>query len=409
MKLAGPCLQGPARPMPTSGPGPGPGTPTPGERALGLVIVRIVVLREAPEGERRVALTPQGAAELVEAGHSVVVESGAGERSGFLDEPYRSVGATVVDRETALGDHGVVLAIDGHVDGLSDRHAVIGLVDPLWRPEAVEQLARSGATIISLELIPRTTRAQTMDVLSSMATVTGTEAVLLAARRLPKMFPLMITAAGTVPPARVLVLGAGVAGLQAIATAKRLGAVVEGYDVRPAAAEQIRSLGARAVELDVDTADSEDTGGYARQQDADTAARQRELLSRHVAQADVVITTAAIPGAASPLLVTTEMVEAMAPGSVIVDLAAERGGNCELTRLDESVVHHGVSVLGPSDLASGSSATASHMFTNNVIALLGHLADEGDIELDLDDEITAAVLVARGGDVVHPRVVERLT
>ncbi len=370
--------------------------------------VRIVVLREAPDGERRVALTPQGAAELRRAGHSVSAESGAGERAGFVDEAYRSVGVEVADRASTLGDHGVVLAIDGHVVGLTDGHTVIGLVDPLWRPQAVERLAESGATIISLELIPRTTRAQTMDVLSSMATVTGTEAVLLAARRLPKMFPLMITAAGTVPPARVLVLGAGVAGLQAIATAKRLGAVVEGYDVRPAAAEQIRSLGAKAVELEVDTVDTGDTGGYAREQDADTAARQRELLAKHVAQADVVISTAAIPGAASPLLVTTAMVESMAPGSVVVDLAAERGGNCELTRLDEPVVHRGVSVLGPSDLASGSSATASQMFTNNVIALLGHLSEDGDLRFDLDDEITAAVLVARAGAVIHPRIVERL-
>ena len=354
------------------------------------------------------AVTPQGVIDLIRDGHVVAVESGAGDRCGFIDEQYRSAGASVSDRDVALGDDGVVVAINGHVEGLTDQHTVIGLIDPLWKPQAAQQLAKTGATIISLELIPRITRAQSMDVLSSMATVTGTEAVLLAAAALPKMFPLMITAAGTVPPAHVLVLGAGVAGLQAIATAKRLGAVVEGYDIRPAAAEQIRSLGAKTVELELETTDSEDTGGYARQQDADTEARQQDLLTKHVARADVVISTAAIPGAASPLLITAAMVEAMTPGSVIVDMAAERGGNCELTRLDELVIHKDVTILGPSDLASGASATASHMFANNVIALLTHFTTDGSLQLDHDDEITAGTLVAQSGVVVHPGVLERL-
>ena len=225
--------------------------------------MRIVVLSEPDSRERRVALTPVGVARLVKDGHEVAVESGAGEQAGFTDDAYRAAGASLADRGTTLDAHGVVIAIDGHVAGLTDRHTVIGLVDPLWRAVEAAQLAATGATIISLELIPRITRAQSMDVLSSMATVAGNEAVLLAARRLPKMFPLMMTAAGTVPPAHVLVLGAGVAGLQAIATAKRLGAVVEGYDVRPAAAEQIRSLGAKVVELDVEHANAEDAGGYA--------------------------------------------------------------------------------------------------------------------------------------------------
>jgi len=372
--------------------------------------VRLVVLRESDARERRVAITPAGVAELIKAGHIVVVESGAGDRSGFIDDSYSSAGATVTDHDDALGDDGIVIAIDGHVAGLAERHTVVGLIDPLWRSRDTAELAATGATVISLDLIPRSTRAQTMDVLSSMATVAGNEAVLLAARWLPKMFPLMMTAAGTVPPARVLVLGAGVAGLQAIATAKRLGAVVEAYDVRPAAAEQIRSVGAKVVELDIETDQAEDAGGYATEQAADTTSRQQGLLAAHVARADVVITTAAIPGAASPLLVTTAMVEAMAPGSVIVDMAAEHGGNCELTQLDETVVHGGVSIFGPSDLASGASATASQMFTNNVISLLDHLVDDdGDtLGLDGDDEIATAILVARAGVVVHTRVLENL-
>ncbi len=371
--------------------------------------MRIVVLREPDGLERRVAITPNGVVQLLKSEHTVFVESEAGERSGLSDEAYRSSGATVTDRATALGSDGTVLVIDGNIAGLTSGHSLIGLLDPLWKPEDTKALAESGATLISLELIPRITRAQSMDVLSSMATVAGTEAVLLAARVLPKMFPLMMTAAGTVPPARVLVLGAGVAGLQAIATAKRLGAVVEGYDVRPAAAEQIRSLGAKVVELELETSDSEDSGGYAKQQDADTAARQLELLARHVAEADVVITTAAIPGAASPLLVTTPMVEAMAAGSVIIDMAAERGGNCELSQLDQEVVHNGVTILAPSDLASGSSATASQMLSNNIITLLAHLTnEEGEIHLDLEDEITVGTVVAQSGSVVHPRILEKL-
>lgn len=370
--------------------------------------MRIAVLREQDDRERRVAITPNGVAALVAAAHQVFVEEGAGLQAGHLDEAYRSRGAILGGRADTLGMEGTVIAVDGHIDGLTSGHVVIGLLDPLWRATEAEALAQTGATLIALELIPRITRAQTMDVLSSTATVTGTEAVLLAARTLPKLFPLMMTAAGTIPPARVLVLGAGVAGLQAIATAKRLGAVVEGYDIRPAAAEQIRSLGAKVVELDLETSDSEDAGGYAREQDANTAARQLELLSRHVAEADVVITTAAIPGAASPLLVTAAMVEAMSPGSVLVDMAAERGGNCELSRLDEQVVHNGITILAPSDLASGSATTASQMFNNNVLALLTHLTDDdGNIALNLDDEITVGTLVAKDGAIVHPRILEK--
>lgn len=371
--------------------------------------MHIVVLRELEDLERRVALTPDGVSKLIAADHTVSVEQGAGQGAGFPDDAYSRAGATVNDRATCLSGGGTIVAINGHIDGLEANHVFVAMFDPLWRPAETEVLAKTGATLIALELIPRITRAQSMDVLSSMATITGTDAVLIAAHALPKTFPLMMTAAGTVPPAKVLVLGAGVAGLQAIATAKRLGAVVEGYDVRPAAAEQIRSLGAKAVELDVETADSEDAGGYAKAQDADTAARQVELLSKHVAEADVVITTAAIPGAASPRLVTTAMVEAMNPGSVIVDMAAERGGNCELSELDREVVHGGVVILAPSDLASGAATTASQMFNNNLITFLEHLTDDdGEIALDLDDEITAGTLVAKDGNIVHPRILEKL-
>ncbi len=371
--------------------------------------MRIAVIRETEPLERRVAITPDVTAKLLALGHQVFVESGAGERAGFLDVDYVSSGATMGTREATISAAGVVIAVDAHVEGLTPTHAVVGLLDPLWKPEAAGRLAATGATLIALELIPRITRAQSMDVLSSMATVAGNEAVLLAARTLPKMFPLMMTAAGTVPPARVLVLGAGVAGLQAIATARRLGAVVEGYDIRPAAAEQIRSLGAKAVVLDLETTDSEDSGGYAKAQDADTATRQTELLARHVSEADVVITTAAIPGAASPVLVTAAMVDTMSAGSVIVDMAAERGGNCELTQLDQIVVRGGVTILGPSDLASGSAATASQMFANNVLSLLKHLSnDDGDLTIDASDEITTDTLIARDGALVHPRLLEKL-
>jgi len=247
-----------------------------------------------------------------------------------------------------------------------------------------------------------------MDVLSSMATVTGYEAALLAASLAPRMFPMLMTAAGTVPPTRVVVLGAGVAGLQAIATAKRLGAVVEAYDVRPAAVEQIRSVGAKAIELDLETTDSEDSGGYAKSQSQDQASTQRRLLTPYLAEADVVITTAAIPGMKSPLLIDAAMVEAMAPGSIIVDLAAERGGNCELTAPDEQVEHQGVLIVGPTDLASHSARNASQMVSTNITTLLAHLAPEGELILDQSDEITQAMLIAIDGAVVHERVKQAL-
>ena len=359
--------------------------------------------------EKRVALSPDTASKLVSDGHDVFVETGAGQLAGYVDQLYSDAGASIVDAATARSSAGLVLAVNRPVGPFAAEQTILALLDPLWRPEESQALGQGGATLISLELMPRITRAQSMDVLSSMSTVSGTEAVLLAARRLPKLFPLMMTAAGTIPAAKVLILGAGVAGLQAIATAKRLGAIVEGYDVRPAAAEQIRSLGAKAVELELETSDSEDAGGYAKAQSEDVAARQLELLSHHVAEADVVITTAAIPGMASPRLVTTDMVEAMRSGSVIVDLAAERGGNCDLTKLDEEVIHNGVLILGPSDMASWSAQSASQMFGNNLVNLIRHLSnDEGEVVIDLDDEITAGIVVAKDSEILHPRVRDAL-
>lgn len=385
--------------------------------------MRIGVPAETSDRERRVALTPTAAATL--GSHDVVVEEGAGTRAGFSDDDYRQAGATVTTRHEVLTTPGVVVAIDGPDSdrltqpgwsGLGPKHVVVALFDPLGTPENAAALAATGATAVSLELIPRITRAQSMDVLSSMATVAGYEAVVVAAARMPRMIPMLMTAAGTVAPARFLVLGAGVAGLQSLATARRLGAVTVGYDVRPAAQEQIRSLGAKAIDLDLDTSGVEDSGGYATEQTEDQTRRQLEQLAPHVTDADVVITTAAVPGSTSPELVTTAMVEAMAPGSVIVDLAAARGGNCRLTRPDREVIHQGVIILGPTDLASRAAATSSQMFSNNLVALLHHLApDEGSDSrsagtpaLDLDDEITGATVLTFDGEVRQPAVRSRL-
>ncbi len=379
--------------------------------------MRIGIPSETAESERRVAVTPSGVRTLVEAGHEVVVESGAGAAAGFADAAYTDAGASIAGRDDVIGSAGVVVQVDGPTadelagpewSKLGADHVLVGLHDPLGQPDRAAALAATGATAVSLELIPRTTKAQSMDVLSSMATVAGYQAVLLGASRIPKLVPMLMTAAGTVPPSRFLVLGAGVAGLQALATARRLGGVVEGYDVRPAAQEQIRSLGAKAIELDLDTSAAEGEGGYATEQTDDQASRQLELLAPHVADADVVITTAAVPGATSPELVTREMIEAMRPGSVIVDLAAGRGGNTRLTRADEEVVHAGVTILGPTDLASRAPATSSQMFSTNVLALLRHLAPDGEPVIDLDDEITAGTVLTRDGEVRHPAVRERL-
>lgn len=368
--------------------------------------MRVGVPAEHSEAERRVALTPDGVRTLIGHGHTVVVERGAGHRAGFDDHAFADSGAEVAPRAGSL-DADVVVGVTGDAPDLTEGaqgRLHIALFDPLWDPRAAVALAEAGADVMALELVPRTTQAQNMDVLSSMATVAGYEAVVLAARRLPRLFPMLMTAAGTVPPARVLVLGAGVAGLQAIATARRLGAVVSGYDMRPAAAEQIASVGARVVEITEDTTDVEGDSGYAREQTGEDNRRRRELLAPHVAGVDVLVTTAAIPGRPSPLLVTTDMVTAMSTGSVIVDLAAARGGNCEPTVADAEVVEGGVNVLGPTRLESQAATTASRMLSTNLVNLLGHLAPDGGLRLDPADPIVEAMLVATGGSVVDEQV-----
>jgi NAD(P) transhydrogenase subunit alpha len=380
--------------------------------------LKITVPKETAPGERRVALFPTNVTQLRKLGHEVAIESGAGVPAGYPDEAYVAVGATVAATRTEALSGDLVLQVRGlganPENGKADTGAIrkgqilIGLHEPLWRPEHAKELAGAGATVAALETLPRISRAQSMDVLSSMATISGYKAVLVAADSLPIMFPMLMTAAGTLQAARVFVLGAGVAGLQAIATARRLGAVVEGYDIRPAAAEQIRSLGAKAVELPLETADAEDKGGYAKQQGEAQQQRQQELLASVIAGSDVVITTAAIPGAPSPRLISRAMVDGMKPGTVIVDLAAERGGNCELTVADQRVDHHGVTILGPTDLASLVPRHASQMYGNNLTTLIKHWTKEGVVSLDFADEITNGVVVAHDGEVRNSRMREKL-
>ena len=372
------------------------------------------VPRENRPGERRVALTPTATATLVKAGFRVVVESGAGWEAGFADETYADRGAEVGSRDDAFAAD-VLLRVRADTDDaeepLRPDHVVIGLANPLGSPETMASIAGRGVTLFALELLPRVSRAQPMDVLSSQATVAGYRAVLLAAEALPKMFPLLTTAAGTIPPARVFVVGAGVAGLQAIATARRLGAVVEAYDVRPAVREEVESLGARFLEIELDTGQAEGSGSgqYAKELQDETIARQRELMTKTVAGSDVVITTALVPGRRAPVLVTAEMVAGMTAGSVVVDLAAEQGGNCEATVPGETVVTEGgVRVVGPVDVASSVAADASQMYARNVTTFLQHLWRDGRLSVDDQDEITAGTLVCRDGRVVHPRILEAL-
>jgi NAD(P) transhydrogenase subunit alpha len=343
---------------------------------------------------------------------SVVVEEGAGVSAGFPDEAYRAQGATIVARGPLFAESDILLqvrSIPADLTRLRPGQSVIGFADPLGDPDAIRAFAATGASLFSMELMPRITRAQSMDALSSMATIAGYKAVLLAANALPRMFPMLMTAAGTISPARVFIVGAGVAGLQAISAARRLGAKVEAFDVRPAVKEQVQSLGAKFVELPLDAADSEDKGGYAKAQDETFYRRQREMMLKVVAASDVVITTALIPGKRAPILITTEMVEAMAPGSVVVDLAAERGGNCEVTRPDETVVHRGVTVLGPSNPPALVPYHASQMYSKNITTFLTHLlgkdgASQPTLQVNPDDEITRETLLTRGGEVVHARL-----
>jgi H+-translocating NAD(P) transhydrogenase subunit alpha len=376
--------------------------------------MKVGIPKETWPGETRVAVVPAAIAGLVKAGLAVAVEHDAGTAAGFTDDAYRAQGAAIVSRADVFGTSDVLLqvrATPGEPAMLRKAQAVIGFADPLGAPEGVRAVAASGAALLSMELMPRITRAQSMDALSSMATIAGYKAVLLAANTLPRMFPMLMTAAGTISPARVFIMGAGVAGLQAISTARRLGAKVEAYDVRPAVKEQVQSLGARFVELPLESSDAEDKGGYAKAQDEAFYTRQREMMLKVVAASDVVITTALIPGKRAPILLTTEMVEAMPPGSVIVDLAAERGGNCELTRPDETVVHRGVTILGPSNPPALVPYHASQMYSKNITTFLTHLlgkdgAQHSELALNLEDEITRETLLTRGGEVVHARIRE---
>ena len=375
------------------------------------------VPRESFPGERRVALVPAAVPNLTKTGLQVVVEAGAGARAGYPDADYAAKGAKIVsDRAEVFRAADIVVQVLCY--GSNDRtgkadvplfrsgQVLIGFLRPLGSIETIREIAAKGVTSFSVELMPRTTRAQSMDVLSSMATICGYKAVVLAADTSPRIFPMLTTAAGTITPGRVFVIGAGVAGLQAIATARRLGAVASAYDLRPAAKEQVQSLGGRFVELPLEAKDAEDARGYARAQDEAFYKRQRDLLGKVVVESDVVISAAVIPGKKPPILVTKEMVASMAPGSVIVDLAGERGGNCELTRPGEIVVEYGVTIIGWFNLASTVPYHASQMYARNVSAFLLHLVKDGKLQLNTDDEIVRETMLTQDGEVVNPRIRE---
>lgn len=368
---------------------------------------------EIKTGEQRVAMSPANVQSLTDKSVKVLLQANAGSAAGYPDAEYTAAGATITaNRAEIFASADIILQVqsfgsnnensDDDLASLRKGQLVIGMMDPLASPQAAQAVAEKGASAIALELVPRISRAQSMDVLSSMATLAGYKAILMGASAAPRIFPMLMTAAGTLQPARVLIMGVGVAGLQACATAKRLGAVVEAYDVRPAAREQILSVGAKPVELDLDTGESEGAGGYAKEQGEDFLRRQRELMTEVVAQQDIIITTAAIPGAKSPILVTEDMVKAMKPGSVIVDLAAERGGNCDLTEQGQTVVAHDVTILGPENIPSDLAFHASQMYGKNMQTLLELiLDDEGNLSLDFNDEIVAGTVVAHQGEVPH--------
>jgi NAD(P) transhydrogenase subunit alpha len=375
------------------------------------------VPRESFPGERRVALVPAVIPILAKAGMDVVVQAGAGLDAGYPDADFTAKGAKIVaDRAEVFRAADIIVQIlcygsndqTGKADLplLKRDQILIGFLRPLGSVETVQGIASAGVTSFSVELMPRTTRAQSMDVLSSMGTIAGYKAVIIAADKLPRLFPMLTTAAGTITPARVFIIGAGVAGLQAIATARRLGAITSSYDMRPAAKEQVQSLGARFVELPIEAKDAQDAGGYAKAQDESFYLRQRELLKQVVTQSDIVIATAVIPGKTSPILVTEEMVQGMAPGSVIVDLASERGGNCELTKLGEVVVAHGVTIIGWINLASTVPYHASMMYAKNLSAFLLHLIKDGKFQFNPEDQIMRETMLTRGDEIVNPRVRE---
>jgi NAD(P) transhydrogenase subunit alpha len=381
--------------------------------------VIVGVPKEIYPGERRVALTPVVVPMLAKAGLEVAIEAGAGAAAGYPDAQYQEKGAKVLpDRAVVFAQADMIVQVLSH--GANDKNGaqdlpllrrgqiLIGFLRQLSSAETVQQVAQTGATAFAVELMPRTTRAQSMDALSSMSSIAGYKAVIAVADALPRIFPMMTTAAGTITPSRVLVIGAGVAGLQAIATAKRLGAVVSAYDVRPAVKEQVQSLGGRFVELPLETGDAQDARGYAKAQDEAFYAKQRELLGKVIADNDAVITTAVIPGKKAPVLVTEAMVKGMAPGSVVLDLAAERGGNCELTHPGETVVVHGVTIIGPTNLAGTAPYHASQVYARNLTSFLTNLVKDGQVRAAESDDIIRDTLLTQGGEVVNARVREML-
>lgn len=373
------------------------------------------VPREGRAGETRVALSPTALPQLTKAGFDVVIESGAGAAAGYPDEAFTDRGARIGSRDDAFAADVLVQVnvMDGdpanaELSKLRQGQVVVGAVAPFARPEMVKAIADTGATLFALELVPRTTRAQSMDILSSQAAVAGYKAVLIAANELPRMFPLLTTAAGTIAPAKVFIVGAGVAGLAAIATSRRMGALVEAYDVRPAAREEVESLGARFVELPLETGQEEGSGGYATKLSEDTIKKQQELMAKTVAASDVVITTAQVQGSKAPVIITTEMVKGMSPGSVIVDLAAEQGGNCEPTVAGEVVDVDGVKVIGVVNLPGDIPVHSSQLFGKNVANFLGLMVVDGRLDVGVDDDVIKESVVAAGGDVVNNRVREAL-
>lgn len=379
----------------------------------------IGVPRETFPGERRVALIPDSVTALTKLGHTLSLQAGAGDEAGLPDTAYQKKGATIIAQRAKLFEAAdVILQVRGlganpdagraDLELMRPDNTLVGLFDPLSTPELVKELSRRKVNAFAMELMPRITRAQSMDVLSSQATIAGYKAVLEAAVTTPRMFPMLMTAAGTISPAHVFVIGAGVAGLQAIATARRLGAVVKAYDVRPAVKEQIESLGGKFVQMKLETEQAEGAGGYAKEMGDEFLRKQRELMAEIVAESHVVITTAAIPGKKSPVLITGDMVRGMMPGSVIVDLAAERGGNCELTRADATIVEHGVTILGPSNLPATVPLHASQMYARNLLTFLKELTKDGALDIDMENEVLRETLLTRDGEVVQPRILELL-
>ena len=366
------------------------------------------VPKETAEGERRVALTPSTVSRLVNGGIEVVVESGAGDESFFSDGEYQDAGATSVPSAFESADLVVGVRTPTGVTSLSPGTVLAAMIQPLVDHAAVRSLAEAGVTSFSMDTIPRIARAQSMDVLSSMASLAGYKAAIIAADALGKLFPMMMAASGTTPPAKGLVLGAGVAGLQAIATARRLGAVLSGYDVRPVVREQVESLGATFLEVELEE-EAEDAGGYARELSEEARRKGQELVHSAVKDMDFVITTAAIPGRPAPKLIDADMVRDMHPGAVIVDLAAETGGNCELTKPGETVIENGVSIIGPLNLPSSMPTHASQMYARNMLNFINHVVKDGEIVIDTEDEITRGCLITRDGEIVHEATAAAVT